>query len=278
MQKIKYYDKIKQVSNNLFKGFVVGASFAVPGFCSAILAMFLNVYDKLLEVIGAIFNVRILLKNLDFIIGIASGLIFVIIGISYIIDKEESSLKLIFLGLMISGLINLKKKIDFKNIGENLYIMLGIFISILPEILPQTSTKNSIFLIVMAGLISAIGFILPGVSGSLMLLTIGVYPVIIKSISSTIKIFIKMPNRTDLIITSIFLMSFVLGMLLFVKLIKIIIKKKEKVFLKFCLGLIIGTVLIMLYDCYYVQMNIIKKISLIFIGFLIMSIFKEKEC
>ncbi|MBQ8472088.1 MAG: DUF368 domain-containing protein [Bacilli bacterium] len=262
--------------NRFIKGFILGISEGIPGFCSAILAMFLGVYEELLEVISGFYKVKILLKNLPFLIGMLLGLITIVIGMAYIINQAEDILKLFFLGLMISGLFNLKKKVNFKNNEKNWIFLFGILFSILPEIMPQGSTSNNYLLIIIGGLISALGFILPGISGSLILLTMGIYPTIINSLSNVFKIFVKLPMNADLIISLLFLISFVLGAIVFSKLIKRFIQKKENMFLKFCMGLILGSTLIMLIECYYLSINVFIKIILIMFGILIMNFFKER--
>ena len=111
---------------------------------------------------------------------------------------------------------------------------------------------------------------MPGISGSLILLMLGIYPVIINSFSSLLLMSL---DRSSLIIVLLFGISFVLGAVLFSKLINKIINKYEKSFLKFCLGLLIGTISIILWKVIKIDYNIFIKIIIVFIGVIFIKIF-----
>lgn len=258
------------------KGFLIGVSSTIPGVCSALVAMFLNSYNSMLEVIEKFYNPKILIKNFTFVLGIILGIISCIIGLSLIFDNYEFILKIFFLGLAIGGLISMSKKTLPIKFVDLLIIMLGILLSLIPEILSQNSTNNfNIIVLILGGFLSALAFIMPGISGSLLLLTLGIYQIIIDSFSDIFQIFIKTPPMTSVYNCLIFIISFIVGAVVFAKIIKKVIKKKELVFLKFCLGLLLGTVIILLCEVWVYNLNIILKIFICGVGILIMKFFNE---
>ncbi len=280
MQKQGHYDKI----NNRFyirilKGFLIGFSLLIPGVCSALLSMALNEYQTLLEVIENFYKMSKVKKHIFFIIGIILGIITVIFGMAYLFKEYQALLELFFLGLAIGGAIKLSKIIRDIKIVDFLVIIVGIFFSLIPEIFNQstniqTLTNNtSLLFIIIGGILSSLAFIMPGISGSMILLSLGIYPLIITSFSNCLKIFIKTPDINSIVISVSFFISFVLGALLFSKLINKIISKYESLFMKFCLGLLIGSIIIILINVLYFELSIVMKILIILMGIIVMKIF-----
>ncbi len=280
MQKQGHYDKI----NNRFyikflKGFLIGFSLLIPGVCSALVSMALYEYQTLLEVIENFYKISKIKKHGFFIFGILSGIVAVIIGVAYLFKEYQVLLELFFLGLAIGGAIKLSKMIQYIKIVDFMVIIVGILLSIIPEIINQstniqTLTNNAnLLFIIIGGILSSLAFIMPGVSGSMILLSLGIYPLIITSFSSCLKIFIVTPNINSIIISISFLISFVLGALLFSKLINKIINKYENLFMKFCLGLLIGSIIIILINVLYFKLSIVMKIVIILMGIFVMKIF-----
>ncbi len=258
------------------KGFLIGVSFTIPGVCSALVAMFLNSYDSMLEVIEKFYNPKIIIKNFLFILGIILGIILCIMGMSLIFENYESILKIFFLGLTIGGLISIIRKTLPNKVVDLLIIMFGILLSLIPEILSQNSTNNfSILVLILGGILSSFAFIMPGISGSLLLLTLGIYQIIIDSFSDIFQIFTMTPPRSSVYNCLIFIISFVIGAIVFAKIIKKIIKKNELIFLKFCLGLLLGTILIFIREVWAYDLNIFFKVFICTLGVLIMKFFSE---
>lgn len=275
MQKEEDYDKIQyRFKKNIFKffkGFLVGFSFIVPGVCSALVSMILGVYSILLEIIEYFYKIKVIKKHLFFISGIVLGIITLILGMSFLFKENQNLLEIFFLGLAIGGFINLFKKVKPLKPVDFLIIIGGILLTIMPELLIHNSTKqNHLIMIIIGGFLSSLAFIMPGISGSLILLMLGIYPVIINSFSSLLLMSL---DRSSVIIVLLFGISFVLGAVLFSKLINKIINKYEKSFLKFCLGLLIGTISIILWKVIKIDYNIFIKIIIVFIGVIFIKIF-----
>ena len=260
----------------LIKGFLIGISSAIPGVCSALVAMSINAYQTLLEVIEKFYSLKVIFKHLMFLVGIVLGLITCIISMSLMFDNCEKFLKIFFLGLAIGGFLNLKRKIiEYKKV-DFMIIMLGILLSLFPQVLSLNSTNNySVVILIIGGCLSSLAFIMPGISGSLILLTLGIYQVVIDSISEVLQIFIKLPTEVSIINSTLFIISFVVGAVVFAKIIKNFIIKNEKLFLKFCLGLLIGTIAILFIEICEIRFNIILGIIICLSGIVVMKFFNE---
>ena len=278
MQKTREYDRIqyrfKQKILNFFKGFLVGFSFVIPGLCSALVSMILNVYQDLLEVIEKCYKVSTWKKHIYFILGIISGGIVLIFSMAYLLKENQDLLTLFFLGLAIGGFTNLYQYTKPLKIVDFLLIIGGIWFSMLPELMIQHSTNEPhLVLIVIGGLLSSLAFILPGISGSLILLTLGIYPTIINVFSNLLKLSF---DNDSIIILLTFLISFVVGAIVFSKIINKVFEKYEKQFLKFCLGLLIGSIVLILEEVLNIDYHWIIKIIMVVIGFMVINIFNKK--
>lgn len=276
LQKVRDYDKIRDsLYIKFLKGFLIGTSVIIPGFCTALFSMILKEYDTLLDVIEGFYKPKIIKKHAIFISGLILGSISIILLMSYLFKEYRQLLECLFLGIAVNGLLNLRKKINKIKIVEFIFIVLGILLSVLPEIMTFNSTENSNFLfIIIGGILSSLAFIMPGVSGSMILLTLGVYPTIINGISKCLMFFVSFPDISQIIICLTFFISFVVASIIFSKLIKKILNKYEKQFIIFCLGLLIGTIGILFENIILYDYHLINKMFFVLIGFFIMKIFK----
>ncbi len=259
---------------SFLKAIIIGISFTIPGVCSALVSMLLNSYDDMLEVIGEFYSFKTIKKNKELILGIISGVILGIIGISYVFERAKAPLICVFLGFSIGGFFNLYHQITKKKKVDLMIIMLGLLISLLPELLIQKSTNNlNIIIISLGGFLSSLAFILPGISGSLMLVSFGIYESIINSFSDIFKSWYKYPNSISIIVCLIFSITFILGAVFFSKITKKMVKKYSDLFVKFCLGLLIGSTILLGYQVICLDLSVLFKMIALMSGLLVMKIF-----
>ncbi len=178
-------------------GILVGVSNAIPGVSGGTMAVVLNIYDKLLNALslkGWRENKRFLTL---FLVGVGAG----IIGLSKIILSMRQSypmaLGFIFLGLIVGSIPLIYRngcqgeKPKLYNVG--LAIVMFLSMAVL-SFVNQDGLHNKgiddigsvdykmFLLIVLSGIIAAIAMIIPGISGSLVMLLIGTYNIVIESI------------------------------------------------------------------------------------------------
>ena len=229
-----------------------------------------------LEIIESFYKPRILLRNLCFIIGIIVGICLSIIIISFLFNSYERYLTSYFLGLSIGGTILLIKKnrgFDLKGI---VILLTGLVVSILP-LLFNVSTNNNgnLFFISVGGFLSSLAFIMPGISGSMLLLVLGVYDIIIISMSDIFNFYINGMNYNSLIICIVFGFSFFIGAVFFSKIIKKLIRDYKQIFLTISLGLLIGMLCVMSFDILQSNINSFLMILISCIGIITIKFFGE---
>lgn len=191
---------------NVIKGFIVGASMLVPGFSGGTMAMILGIYDKLIASLSGILsfskNENYFIKNKSnflmvilFSIGALLGMIIVAKPLSTIIEKFFTISCFFFMGAALGGfntVYNKTKSYKF-NYMSVLYIILGAAIVYLISMIPEgffSGSENSrsksftYFILIIAGFISAIALILPGISVSYMFLLLGIYQETINAVKN----------------------------------------------------------------------------------------------
>ncbi|MEB6332345.1 DUF368 domain-containing protein [Staphylococcus pseudoxylosus] len=190
MSKIKW--------SNLWKGFAMGTTDLVPGVSGGTIALFLGIYDDFIRSVSGIFSKRFW-ESLKFLIPIGLGMV-IAIGvlsklINYLLSTHTVPTMFFFVGL-IGGIIPyLLKTSKFKqtfSIQHYILLLLGIVIIVVITLLNngdkhagETLTLNSGLIIkyFIAGMCASSAMLLPGISGSFMLLVFGVYGTVMFAIS-----------------------------------------------------------------------------------------------
>ena len=161
-------------------------------------------------------------------------------------------------------LIKKNRGLDFKGI---VVLFTGLVLSILPSLLNMSSNNNgNLFFISIGGFLSSLAFIMPGISGSMLLLTLGIYEKIISSISIILKMFVVGIDYSSLLICMVFIISFIVGAIFFARIIGKVINNYEKIFIEFCIGLLIGTIAILFFNVYMCDIRIYFKILFCILG------------
>lgn len=190
MSKIKW--------SNLWKGFAMGTTDLVPGVSGGTIALLLGIYDDFIRSISGIFSKRFW-ESLKFLIPIGLGMV-IAIGvlsklINYLLSTHTVPSMFFFVGL-IGGIIPyLLKTSKFKqtfSIQHYILLLLGIVIIVVITLLNngdkhagETLSLNSGLIIkyFIAGMCASSAMLLPGISGSFMLLVFGVYGTVMFAIS-----------------------------------------------------------------------------------------------
>lgn len=180
---------------NFFKGIVVGLATLVPGVSGGTMAVVLGIYDDLIHAIGSFFeNWK---KHFILLLEVGLGALTSLILFSRLLDNALKTypfvMKFLFIGIIFGGIPVLYKKSregkkDFKDF---LFLIIGFVIVIVMGLEPSVTTTLaasqgvlSIIFLFIAGIIIAVALILPGISASFMLLTLGLYSVTLNAVNT----------------------------------------------------------------------------------------------
>ena len=231
------------------KSLIIGLGKIIPGVSGSLLAISLNVYDRAILAITNFFDDVI--ENTKFLFTLSLGIMVSIIIFSkiilYFITNYYVITMLFFIGLILGGLLIFKS--NYTNNKKNLIILLISFLIIIILSSFSHSSKyvmegNFIDYLVFfgSGIIDALATIVPGISGTALLMNIGVYEIIISTISSITDINLIINNFKILIP---FGLGMVLGFILLSILISYLLKKYRSEMMAFVLGVSIGSMVLL---------------------------------
>lgn len=174
----------------------MGTANIIPGVSGGTMAVSMGIYDKLIH------SVTHLLKDfkesLKFLIPIAVGMGIALVGLSFIIEPAFEHFPLqtncLFIGLIVGGLPAVCKKVKGKGIKVSYVLPFLIFFAIVVGMAAIGEKEGaaadlsfslwSVIKLFVVGVIASATMVIPGVSGSMMLLLIGYYNPIVASIKN----------------------------------------------------------------------------------------------
>ena len=275
---------MKKFIINIINGIIFGISNVIPGVSGGTMAIIFNFYDILTESITL--NFKVLKKNIKFIIPFGIGIILGIIVFSAIIDyligNHTQATYFGLIGIVLGSipliLFKAKKAGKITTISYIPFIItLGIMVVL--SIQPQDDTSGILFttlnlesfIVLFLGLtIAAATMIIPGISGSLMLVIMGLYTTVIAEVIGNFNILLMIPV----------LLGIGFGLLAGAKLITILLRKYTQLTYMAIFGLVIGSIIPLWQETkfnYIMDMNIIISIISLVIMFIIVYSFSKYE-
>lgn len=184
---------------NILKGMVIGLANIIPGVSGGTMAVSMGIYDKLIHCITHLF--KEFKKSVLFLLPIFIGAGLALVALPFVIEKMFSSFPLqtnfLFIGLIIGGLPAIWGKVKGNRIGAGHIIVFLVFFAIVAGMAALGETEgNSVALdtgflsmvkLFFVGIIAAATMVIPGVSGSMMLLLMGYYHPILELITTFIR-------------------------------------------------------------------------------------------
>ena len=202
---------------NIIKGIFIGAGAIVPGVSSGVLCVIFGIYEKLLDAVLNFF--KDIKQNIKFlfpiVLGVGIGVLIFSNALNYVLYEFPTQTKSIFIGLIIGTIPSLLKEVNEKEKfhPQNLiYLLIALGIGIISVILENRISiirdigDINIFYLVICGAMMSLGIIVPGVSSTIILMLLGVYPVYLQSIA-TINLPVLIPMGIGLLLGSIIVMK-----------------------------------------------------------------------
>ena len=224
----------------------MGAADVVPGVSGGTIAFISGIYEELLRSIRActpfalaslfsdgpkVFWRRI---NGTFLSVLFSGVLFSIATlarlITYLLDHQPLPLWSFFFGLIVASILFIWRQLDRKGLGEYLFLLLGLCAALTSAFAPSVQLEPTLLVVFGAGMLAICAMILPGISGSFILLLLGMYSVILEAVSSA-----------DLPMLSIFALGCVAGLMLFSRLLSWLLSRFHGVTLSMLTGFLTGS-------------------------------------
>jgi len=269
-----------------FKGIFMGIADAMPGISGGTIALLLGIYEELIESISEL-KISLFSKlinkgfksfweklNGNFLLVLVSGIGISLISFVKISASFLESFPLFiwsfFLGLIFATVYVIYKLIkQWHNLNFFFLIISIIFSIFLSSFSAYDTDEISLLYILFSGIIASSAMILPGISGSLILVILGVYAYLIKAL-----------DNLELIVIFTFISGAIIGLLGFSKILKYLFNNHRDATYTIMLGLVIGSIENVWpwnksFSTELSNLNLFLSISLVILGFVIVILLEK---
>lgn len=236
------------------KGACMGAADVIPGVSGGTIAFIMGIYDKFVASLAAINAEAVKLFftgkfkefwwhiNGGFLLSLVVGIGISIISLATVMQTLLSDFPIqtwaFFFGLIVASSIFILRGISGWGLREILFLIGGVVLGVTICTLSPTQTPDALWFIFLSGAIAICAMILPGISGSFILLILGKYQYILGAVSDLV----AGQNVVDnLLIIGVFAIGAVVGILSFSKLLHWLLSRWHKQVLIILAGFIIGS-------------------------------------
>ncbi|MBO3097382.1 DUF368 domain-containing protein [Gelidibacter pelagius] len=239
----------RRFSDYLFislKGLAMGAADAVPGVSGGTIAFISGIYEELITTISGV-NLSLLTTfrksgfsafwkqlNGNFLVALLTGIVISFVSFmrlaKYLIEQHPILIWSFFFGLIVASIFFVGKQIKTWNLGTIVSLILGTFAAYYITTLPSMANNDSPIFLFFAGAIAICAMILPGISGSFILVILGAY----KTLSDALHDF-------DFKRIAIFAIGALIGLLSFSRVLKWLFKHYKNTTLAVLTGFIFGS-------------------------------------
>jgi putative membrane protein len=243
-------NKIKKTKKRkirlFFTGLFMGSADLVPGVSGGTVAFLLGIYDELLYTVKLVtgeipklmlsgkFKQAFMLIPFGFLIPLGIGLASAIFGlvylVSFLLDTQPTLVWSLFFGLVLGSAYVVSKRVKQWNVGRASLLILGFVLTYAIVGMSSIGSNSSPLAIFATGVIAITAMILPGISGSLIMVLLGQYEIIIKAVA----------NR-EIFIMIIFATGAIVGLAIFVRVLTWLLKHCHMAVIAFLVGVMAGS-------------------------------------
>jgi len=239
---------------SFIKGAIIGIANIIPGVSGGTLAVSLGLYELLLDAIGNFFkdikkNINILLP---IFLGAAAGVLAAGKLVSFALSEYKAQTIIFFVGLIFGGISLITRKVKGKLSVANASIFLIIFIGVILFNFSSIGGKNvsleeinllKTLVLIPIGFLAGGTMVVPGISGSFVMMILGYYESIINTIAELTNISLLGHN---LLILIPFAIGAVLGIVLIAKAISHLLKKHETKTYFGIIGFVLSSIVVLI--------------------------------
>jgi putative membrane protein len=243
--------RLRESISLILKGIGMGAANVIPGVSGGTIALITGIFEKLINSIKSfdLKAVRLILKgdfkgffnhvNMGFLVSVFSGIFISILTLAkilgYLFENYPIYIWAYFFGLILASVYFVGRRIEKVDIRVVVTFIAGTLIAVLLSVLNPATENTHIYYLVLCGVVAICSMILPGLSGSFVLILMGNYELI----------FIQAVNEFNLGILIPVGVGVVLGLLAFSHILSWIFKRYKDQTISLLTGFILGSLSIL---------------------------------
>ena len=238
---------------DILRGAVIGVSNIIPGVSGGTMAVSMGIYDRVIYAVNNLFKQfkKSFREILPILIGVLIGLFAFAALIGSLLGTKSDEIPITrlppifaFIGLILGGLPAIYKRVNMKDAGISGVILFLVFLALVvvlpllspPEARTVDHSIGTILLMIPLGAIASSTMVIPGISGSMILMLLGYYNPVINAMND-----LRGGDWSSLAILLPYVIGLLVGIVLIAKLVTFVLKKHAA--LPFCaiFGLVIGS-------------------------------------
>lgn len=242
---------MKEYLSIFLKGLAMGAANVVPGVSGGTIALITGIFERIVDAIKS-FNLKAikllfagefkeLLKHIDFkfLVAVGLGVVVSVISIArlfdFLLENYRVYLWSFFFGLILASVYYVAQQIGRIRWPQVLLFLIGCTIAVSISVLSPASPNDSFLYLILCGVVGACSMILPGLSGSFVLILMGNYQMVM----------IDAVNELDLAVLLPVAVGAGVGLLAFSHVLSWVFKHFRSQTLSLLTGFILGSLLIL---------------------------------
>lgn len=186
---------LKDIINQLLRGVVIGVANIIPGVSGGTMMVSMGIYDTLIHCITHLFKEfkKSILTLLPYAVGMVVGIVALASLLKFLFASYPLPTSTAFIGLILGGLSPLIGKVNRKKINLIAILAFVVFFALVIVLALTGDVSNpdsltldfgQVIILVVMGAIAAATMIIPGVSGSMMLMLLGYYTPILNAVDN----------------------------------------------------------------------------------------------
>ena len=236
------------------KGACMGAADVIPGVSGGTIAFITGIYDQLISSINSINGTAVKLFfsgkfkefwkhiNGNFLLSLFCGIIISVLSLAglmqYLLEHHPIQTWAFFFGLIVASSIFILRGIEGWNLKSVIFLILGVILGVVVCTLSPTQTPDALWFIFLSGAVAICAMILPGISGSFILLILGKYKYIMGTITGVTT---GTAVGEGIVILGVFAVGAVCGILAFSRFLHWLLARYHKQTLLVLAGFIVGS-------------------------------------
>jgi putative membrane protein len=237
---------VKDYSLITLKGIAMGAADVIPGVSGGTIAFITGIYEELIDSIKSInlTAIKLLLTGkfaefwkavngtflLSLLTGIAISIISLAKGLKYLLDHHPILVWSFFFGLVVASAIYVARTIKNWSPATIISGIAGIIIAYFITVITPAEANTTYWFIFLSGAIAICAMILPGISGSFILVLLGMYKFILEAV-----------GNFEIAVILTFLAGAAIGIISFSNLLSWLLKKYHNITIALLAGFMIGS-------------------------------------
>lgn len=245
-------DKVNFVSTAL-KGMAMGMAEVIPGVSGGTIAFITGIYERLLASISSFGGnligtfksggLKAVWSAIDgnflvaLLCGMFVGIVSGVFGITWLLDNYPPVVWGFFFALIIASSIYMIRMVESWNILSGVLLVIGIAVAYGITVLAPSAGNEALWFVFLSGCIAISALILPGISGSFILLLLGMYTIVIPAVKDMLKTF----STDSLLIVAVFGLGCITGVMVFSRLLTFVFKNFKDHTIAILTGFMIGS-------------------------------------